>query len=259
MNWTQLSIRAVASFGLLWGLAGCEGDAPQRPAPKPAPPATQVSAQEAANVAEMAQAQGRPAMPAGHPPIDPGMAAGMRPPEGESAKLVYDPPATWRKEPIPASSIRVDQYKLLRAAGAKEDAELAVTTNIGGGVEGNITRWRAQFTTAEGKPIPDEAFVRQEFESHGLKITMVDLAGTYAGAMMGMGATTGGNQENYRMLAAVVDAPGGLWFFKLTGPAATVAEHRDEFVDFLKTVRVAASGGAPTTGAAPATGAAAPH
>jgi hypothetical protein len=42
-----------------------------------------------------------------------------------------------------------------------------------------------------------------------------------------------GKKPDYRLLAAIVEAPGGLIFFKLTGPAATVGAAQADFDGLL--------------------------
>jgi hypothetical protein len=40
-----------------------------------------------------------------------------------------------------------------------------------------------------------------------------------------------------RLLGAVVEGPGGPWFFKATGPDSTLGPQRDAFLAMLKSVR----------------------
>jgi hypothetical protein len=45
------------------------------------------------------------------------------------------------------------------------------------------------------------------------------------------GAT--GPKADYRMLGAAVETPAGPWYFKASGPAATMARHRAGFFEML--------------------------
>jgi hypothetical protein len=45
-----------------------------------------------------------------------------------------------------------------------------------------------------------------------------------------------GKKEGYQMMGAIVPAPEGLLFFKMTGPAATVASASDEMVAMMKSL-----------------------
>ena len=62
----------------------------------------------------------------------------------------------------------------------------------------------------------------------GVPITMIDSSGTYTG--MG-GPMSGGSKPvaGYRLIGAIVEGPGGNVFFKLTGPAKTIAAAAEEF------------------------------
>jgi hypothetical protein len=61
----------------------------------------------------------------------------------------------------------------------------------------------------------------------GLKQTSVDVAGSYKPAPMG--GAGGSVKDGWRLLGAVVEGPGGPWFFRLTGPDATVAAAKKQF------------------------------
>jgi hypothetical protein len=52
--------------------------------------------------------------------------------------------------------------------------------------------------------------------------------------MMG---NTSAPKSGYRMLGAIVEGPEGNVFFKLTGPAKTVATAQDEFQAMLKSLK----------------------
>ncbi|HSN55836.1 MAG TPA: hypothetical protein VLT32_14275, partial [Candidatus Sulfomarinibacteraceae bacterium] len=55
----------------------------------------------------------------------------------------------------------------------------------------------------------------------------------------GMGAGPTEPIPGSRLLGAVIDGPGGPWFFKLTGPAETVAAAAADFESMLRSVRPA--------------------
>lgn len=239
------SIRVIMNVLALTALCspGCERGAPPAKPTSTQPAGTQPTASEMANVREFMQVnspRGAAALPQGHPPVGDTAARPTTLPAELSrppVPLKYAAPETWQREPV-KSGMRIDQYRLPRAEGDTEDAELAVTANIGGGIEANIERWRAQFSSADGGPVPDSAFAREQLEApQGLKITLVDVTGRYAGAAMGSPGASAA-KENYRMLAAIVETPGGPWFFKATGPAATIGKHRQAFVEFLRTMKL---------------------
>lgn len=244
----MIRIRLLApALALGLALTACERQSPPATSANTTPAATQPTAEDLAAVRSMNKPQATAAgqrttadqsLPVGHPPMD-GRSAAMKmpPPRAGAANLKYTAPATWEKQPV-RSNLRADQYKLPRVEGDAEDGELAVfTAGIGGGPEANIERWKGQFTTPDGQPIPPEAFVREEFEANGLKITLVDIAGRFNAGAMAMAGSAAGPKDNYRMLGAIVETPDGPWFFKATGPSATMGAHRAEFVEFLKSMR----------------------
>jgi len=166
-------------------------------------------------------------------------ASALKPASGhaslQSAGLKYSAPADWIPE-TPASSMRRAQYRLPRAAGDAEDAELAVFffAGSGGGVAANIDRWIGQFQKPDGGPAADVARTSHRL-SHGIPLTIVDVAGTYVAGMGSMIADSK-PKTGFRMLAAVAESAGGPWFFKLIGPAKTVARWEGSFQAFLDTV-----------------------
>jgi hypothetical protein len=168
-------------------------------------------------------------------------AAGMKPAAAHSAApasggLKYTAPSDWVSEQ-PTSSMRQAQYRLPRAEGDPEDAELVVFyfQGGGGGVQMNIDRWTGQFTKADGSPVSGVAKTSKK-ESHKIPITIVDVSGTYMAGMGPMLAETKA-KPNFRMLAAVAEAPSGPWFFKLTGPAKTVGKWESGYQSFLDTIQ----------------------
>jgi hypothetical protein len=75
----------------------------------------------------------------------------------------------------------------------------------------------------------------ETFEANNYRITWVDVKGTLLPSTMGMGPST--PMPDARLLGAVVEGPGGPWFFKVTGPDSTLAPQRDAFLAKLKGVR----------------------
>jgi hypothetical protein len=99
----------------------------------------------------------------------------------------------------------------------------------GGGVDANIDRWVGQFQQPEGKPKVEKRNI------HGLKITTVDVSGSYTG-MGGPRAPEGPPKAGYRLLGAVVEGPQGSLFFKFIGPAKTVAQNQPAFDKLLSSL-----------------------
>jgi hypothetical protein len=150
--------------------------------------------------------------------------------------LTFAPSPEWRAE-SPSSSNRKAQFKLPRAAGDSEDAELVVYYFQGGGgaVQTNVNRWIGQFTKPDGSPVADTAKIAHR-NIGGIPLTVVDVSGTYINAMQPMRQSEG-PQLNYRMLGAIAEPGNGPWFIKLTGPAKTVAKWAPSFEAFLNSIK----------------------
>ena len=53
--------------------------------------------------------------------------------------------------------------------------------------------------------------------------------GVLADVVGGMGAGPSGPRDNWALLGGIVETPQGPWFFKMTGPGATVTAARGAF------------------------------
>jgi len=148
--------------------------------------------------------------------------------------LRFKTPDGWLSE-TPTSSMRAAQYRLPAAAGDSEDASLVVYyfgAGQGGSVEANFDRWAGQILQSDGSSSRDKAKT-ETLTVNGMKTTLLDVSGTYAGGGMG-GDSSGGNKPNFRMRAGVVETPKGGYFIKLVGPEKTVAKWDDAFMSFVK-------------------------
>ena len=154
----------------------------------------------------------------------------------QDAGLRYGVPLSWERVPAP-SDMRAAQYRIPGPTPEPADDAEAVLfffgVDKGGTTEANLDRWYAQFTQPDGKPSRDAAVVTVR-TVHGLKVTSVDLQGTYTGAQTG--AESKGPRSDTRMLAAAIEGPGGPWFLRVIGPAATVGGVSSDFNQVLLTV-----------------------
>ena len=77
---------------------------------------------------------------------------------------------------------------------------------------------------------------RQTRTINGLKVTLVDVGGTYV-AEMTPGSAQRHNSPNFRLRAAVIETPNGPYFIKLTGPAKTIAASEKSVETFLSSLK----------------------
>jgi hypothetical protein len=74
--------------------------------------------------------------------------------------------------------MRIATYLVARAEGDPDDAEMSVS-RVGGSVEANLGRWKAQFD-----PPKADATKRFERQVAGLKVTIFETAGSYTGMVV---------------------------------------------------------------------------
>jgi len=149
----------------------------------------------------------------------------------QQTSLKFTVPAGWVEEER-TSSMRVAQYRLPKVAGDAEDASLVLYyfgQGQGGSTAANIERWVGQMKQADDSSKPKE----ETFETNGLKVSTVDVSGTYI-AETAPGSATFHNNPGYRLRAEVVETPKGSYFVKLVGPEKTVAQWNESFLSYLK-------------------------
>jgi hypothetical protein len=143
---------------------------------------------------------------------------------GAGAPAAGERPVDWQVPPrwqavANASTMRIATYRIPRAPGDPDDAELSIT-QAGGSVEANAERWIGQFDSAGQKTAK-----RSPRKVGPLDVTLVEVEGNYSG---GMGKDSS-PRSGWALLGAIVSLPQMPLFLKLTGPAKTVRAARAEF------------------------------
>jgi hypothetical protein len=151
-----------------------------------------------------------------------------------AASLTFTAPPEWKPVTV-SSSMRVAQWALPHAAGDSQDGELVVYYfgGQGGSLDANIERWVGQMKQPEGRPSPVK---RDSRTINGLKVTLVDLTGTYV-AEMAPGSGQLHNSPGFRMRAGYIETANGPYFIKLVGPAKTIGAFEKQFEAFLASVK----------------------
>ena len=151
-----------------------------------------------------------------------------------AAGIRWTAPAGWKSEgPRP---MRAATYSMAPVAGDTDRAECVVNyfgPGQGGGVDANIDRWKGQVQGPDGKPAPARIDKRVV---GGVPMTLIDASGSYSGMGGPMAPPT--SIPGYRLLGAIVEGPGGNVFFKLTGPAKTIAAQQKNFSLLLASVEL---------------------
>jgi hypothetical protein len=140
-------------------------------------------------------------------------------------------PDGW-KSVTPSSAMRKAQLEITQGPDKAEVTFFQFGASQGGTAQANIDRWISQMQQPDGSSSKDKAKT-ETMTVNGLKVTTVDVIGTYT-AEMAPGSGTFHNDENYRLRAAVVETPKGNYFVKLAGPAKTIAKWDQSYTDYLK-------------------------
>jgi hypothetical protein len=221
-----LTLSLVAAVAGVGAFALFRSDVPSVPTVEASPTLN------AANMpaAEPAEGTGSPAAGSEHthaaPPgaaaAAPGAAPDLRAPD-EPPAITWTVPSAWKTAPNP-SSMRVATYKVAHTGADAEDADVSVV-RAGGTADANIARWREQFEGAVKE-------TRTVKTVHGLKVTIVEINGTYLGGAGGSATSRPG----WSLVAAIVETPQLPYFFKLTGPAATARGARASFDKLVESI-----------------------
>jgi hypothetical protein len=205
---TAICAAFLALLGSVTTLCACETQGAKKEEPKPsAPTAT------APKPAAVPSTQPKP------PPVK---------------RLEWDDPKQWKK--VQAGGMRAASYQIPPAAGDKEIAELNVFV-LGGDIESNIQRWIDEFTGFDPKTLSRSDRVVNDMTQAVVEVPK----GTFSG---GMGENS--TSENFGLLGAIVVTPeDSKYFFKLTGPSATVKLAREPFYQLLDSVRLEGGTAAP--------------
>jgi hypothetical protein len=131
--------------------------------------------------------------------------------------------------------MRLAEYAVPSAADDSQDSNCSVFTfgpDQGGSVDENVDRWVRQFDPVASEP------VKRTRQVSGMQVTQVEVAGTFHAMQMPGGPAAPSSTPRFHLIGAIVRAPSGLWFFKMTGLDATVkaaAPDFDRMIDSLRT------------------------
>jgi hypothetical protein len=171
-------------------------------------------------------------LPPGHPPIG----DTQLPPVDAAADstLRWAAPESWIVEQ-PSSNMRFAQYRVPGSGGDAECVVFYFGPGQGGDPQANAMRWAGQFSQPDGSSSV-EKMKTSELDANGTSVLLVEVTGTYDGGMTGsMEPAT--PKPDSMLLGAVAPGPDAPWFFKFTGPEATVRENREAFEQMMKSVR----------------------
>ena len=143
-------------------------------------------------------------------------ASAIPPRDSSTPQIKWKTPDGWSE--VPPSSMRYASFSA-GANGGKIDISVVTFPGEGGSDADNVNRWRQQI----GLPPMSPAAVASQvapLKTADTTFSTVDIAGA-----------------NARTVAGWTRRDGRVWFFKATGPNATVEKEKPNFVKFVESVR----------------------
>jgi len=178
------------------------------------------------NSVQFAAAPPSAELPPGHPSMgDTGM--GTPPiatgPISSEGKPNWQVPAGWLE--VPGGQFLIAKFTVTADGGATAAVNVSSSPGEGGGLIGNINRWRGQLGL--GKLSDDEVTrLVTAIDVQGGKGSLVDLSG--------VDARTG---QPVRLVGVIVPQSGQTWFYKLMGNARVVDAQKEAFTQFVQGVK----------------------
>jgi len=169
-------------------------------------------------------------LPPSHPPIG---GAGMTPASAPMAQIEtagpakpnWQVPAGW--EEVPGGQFLAAKFIIHGSGAAQAAVNVSSSPGEGGGLLGNVNRWRQQLGLAQ-LPESEADKLVTPLEVQGGTAMMVDMSGAGAGT----GLKT-------RLIGAVIRQPNQTWFYKLMGSEQVVEREKAAFTQFVKTAQYA--------------------
>ncbi len=165
---------------------------------------------------------GQPELPPSHPPIgDSAMGAAQAAAGPSAPKPNWQVPTGWQE--VAGGPFLVSKFLVSGAEGTAVNVSMSPGT--GGGVAGNINRWRGQLGLGELSESEISKLVTT-VETPGGKAMLVDLSGTDARS-----------GKKARLIGAIVPQTNQTWFYKLMGDEQAVLRERSAFSNFIQTAK----------------------
>lgn len=160
-------------------------------------------------------------LPPSHPPIgNITPAAIASAPTSSEGKPEWQVPAGWKE--IDGGQFLVAKFIIGGSDNSQAAVNVSMSAGDGGGVLGNVNRWRGQLgLNQQSQSEVDKSVTSVDID--GGKAMLVDMSGND----MKSGAKT-------RLIGAIVSKGQQTWFYKLMGPASLVEQQKDAFTKFVQ-------------------------
>jgi hypothetical protein len=165
-------------------------------------------------------------------PALPGMTSEPGAPAGTGPVLTSTPPAGWESQP--PSSMRLASFIVKGDNGASADISLVILGGAAGGGLDNVNRWLSQI----GRPAINAdqlAQLAKHVPSMLGDVLLVDLEGLPAG---------GDPAKDGRIVGGIISGEGKTIFFKMRGNAALAEAQKENFIQWIASVRMEEPGAA---------------
>lgn len=159
-------------------------------------------------------------LPPDHPPIG-GAAAAPAATDATEGAPDWQVPSGW-KAASPGQFL-VAKYTLAGEGSAQAAVNVSMSKGDGGGIVGNVNRWRRQVGLDEK---PEDGLGLKSIDVDGGKATLVDISGTDSRT-----------SQKARIIGAVVLRKDETWFYKLMGDEPVVAREKDAFLKFVQSAK----------------------
>lgn len=160
-----------------------------------------------------------------------------------SLNFTDTPPAHWKKQP--PSAFLLTKYQIEGDDGAKVDVTFSTLRSAPGSLLANINRWLGQLGQ---DPFADDAALKEgtlTVVSGFGDAVFVDVEGLASGA---------NPKTDGRLIGAVAEEGANAWFFKLRGNEALAAAERENFINWIASVKPAEPSKVPLHGTPPGEG-----
>jgi hypothetical protein len=147
--------------------------------------------------------------------------------------LTWTTPESWVSV-TPSTAMRKAQYRIPGESGDAEFVVFYFGPGQGGTPMANAERWAGQFTLPDGRSGWAGAEIGHLTVGE-IDVLTVEVAGTYQGGFR-MQQQNAAPKPDQMLLGAIAEGPDANWFFKLTGPAATVESERAGFANLVATL-----------------------
>lgn len=166
--------------------------------------------------------QAQPALPPDHPPIE-----GMGTAVSQSAPAAtpspdrpqWEIPQGWQE--VPGGAFLIAKFKIPGGAAVN----VSMSPGDGGGVFGNVNRWRGQVGLEQLPEAEVSKLLKSEETPQG-KLTIAE--------MSGKDARTGASTS---VVGAILPVEGKTWFYKLMGDEQAVAREKEALLKFIRSAR----------------------